>query len=464
MNKPKISVIISTFNRVDKLKRAIKSVLKQEFTDFELIIVDDCSTDKTRKFLKTLKDERIKIILRDKNYGHDGRPKNEAIKIATGGYIAFLDDDDEYYPEALKILHTYAIHTDADVIYGDYMNEEKGVKVPGWSIHFDANLLSRQNYIAMCVVIIKKEKLFEVGGFNENIPKFKDWNLWIRLQKNGCNFAHIPIIITKVHQSKDTISNRVKNETTEDGHILPTYFSPPNCKIYSDKTVLGEAKKPKVAIFTLTLDRLEYTKQMYKSLIKTAGYDFDWYVIDQGSTDGTVEWLEGKCNLTALNKNIGIAKGWDMAISKVKKKCDIVVKVDNDCELMTKDWLKDMVELFQINKKLILSPYIEGLEASPGGVLRQTNSDASPYITINDRVLGVVPNLGGIVFASSIDLYQDFKFPDEIPGNKDYYLSRYAQQAGYALAYMEEYRAWHIKGEKGQKEDYPEYFKKLYNK
>ena len=100
---PKISVITSTFNRSKRLKKTIDSVLNQEFKDFELIIVDDCSTDDTKKVIESYNDDRIVPIYREENHGHDGKPKNEGLKIAKGEYITFLDDDDLYYPEALKI-------------------------------------------------------------------------------------------------------------------------------------------------------------------------------------------------------------------------------------------------------------------------------------------------------------------------------------------------------------------------
>lgn len=476
-----ISVIISTFNRKKKLKRAVNSVLNQTFQDFELIVVDDCSTDGTRSYLREInrKHSNVRIILRDKNYGHDGRPKNEAIAIAKGKYVSFLDDDDMYYKEALSILYKYIVHMDADMVYGDYMNNRKGVKVPGWSIHFDVGMLSRANYISMCVVMVRRQSLLDVGGFNENVPKFKDWNMWIRLQKNGCSIAHVPIIVTEIGQDKDTISRRIKNKMSDDGKNLPTFFSVSDCKIYADKTVLGKAKKLKVAIFTLTLDRWDYTKIMAKSLSDTAGYDFDWFIIDQGSealqslsgdAKGKAKFLEdyfGKelKSISCLKENIGIAEGWNKAIEMIRESggYDIVVKVDNDCQLMTNDWLKDMVGIFEINKQVVLSPYIEGLEETPGGVLRQTSDGSSPYLRINDKVVGVTAHLGGIVFAAPMELYKDFKFPTDLQGNKDYYLSKYAQQLGYSLLYMEEYRAWHIDGSSGQKEKYPDYFKKLYN-
>ena len=93
---PKVSIIIPTYNRANLLPRAINSVLNQTFKDFELIIVDDGSTDNTRKVVKEFeeKDSRIKYIWQE-NFGGPAKPTNTGLKISKGKYIAFLDSDNE---------------------------------------------------------------------------------------------------------------------------------------------------------------------------------------------------------------------------------------------------------------------------------------------------------------------------------------------------------------------------------
>jgi glycosyltransferase involved in cell wall biosynthesis len=466
--KPKVSIIISTYNRRDLLKRAIKSALNQSFDNLEVIVVDDCSTDKTEELVKNYMalDDRVRYFKTKVNCGFDSKPKNIGISKAKGDYVMFLDDDDFQRRDAVKILLKYIETTKCDVAYGDYLIGRKGEQMkPGWSVNFQASLLTQMNYIAMVAVMVKRQALLDVGGFDEDVPKFKDWNLWLRLQKNGCSFIHIGIIMAEVLISDRSISHDVKNDVDEEGKYKPTYFNPADCLIYPENTSLGKAKEKKVAIFTLTLNRLEYTKQMYEAMKKTAGYDFDWFVIDQASTDGTKEWLTSvNCKLKVNSKNVGIAEGWNQAIELIRETgdYDIVIKVDNDAELMTIGWLKTMVEIFRRNNRVILSPYVEGLEDTPGGVIRQRLDGELPYSFINDNVLGMVRNLGGICFASPIGLYDDFKFPNPLQGNKDYYLSLEANNKGYHLFYVEELRVWHIDGTQGQKKKYPTYFKELY--
>lgn len=456
-----VSIIISTYNRASLLKKAIKSVLEQSYKDFELLVVDDCSTDRTKRTVKSMCDPRIKYLVTKKNSGHDGYPKNYGIKNATRPYVAFLDDDDTYRPDAIKILLRYAMATNADAVYGDYLINGK----PGWSMPFSAQQLMQMNYVSMSTVLVKRSALLSVGGFDEKVPKFKDWNLWCRLSKRGFQFMHVPIITTNVTTQKQSVSSKFKAKA-KDGRLLPTYFSPVDCKTFSERTCLGSPEKPAVAVFTMTWDRLEYTKRMVSALVKNAGYPFDWFVVDQGSTDGTVKWLKSEAPVrgTVLNaSNVGIAKGWNQAVELIKKtgKYDIIIKVDNDCELLTPRTIAAVVDIYERNRKFVLSPCVEGLEDSPGGVLRQSEG-ASPYAFLNERVLGIVPYLGGIFWAAPSTLYDNFAFDEEtfIAGNKDYLISQYAKSAGYGLFYLEEFRVKHMDGTVGQREKYPDYYER----
>jgi glycosyltransferase involved in cell wall biosynthesis len=478
--EPKTSIILTTYNRAKLLPRAVSSVLNQSYKNWELLIIDDCSTDNTEEVAMKLfaGDSRVRYYRLSENHGSDSYPKNFGISKAEGEFICFLDDDDEYRKDGVKILSTYLGSSGADAVYGDYMNNQGGKRLPGWSLGFDAGTLQRMNFIAMPVVMVKKKALLAVGGFDENIPKFKDWNLWLRLQKRGFRFLHVPIMVAEVHTHEDSISNRIKNETAPDGSYLPTFFSPADCEIWASKTILGEKPKLRVAVFTMTMDRVDYTKQMLVAMTQLAGYDFDWFVIDQASSDGTKELLGkhtkweyagrgGKIVFVPNLTNVGIAAGWNQAIDLIKASgtYDIVIKIDNDCQLMSQDWLKTMVDLFDRNRNMVLSPYVEGLEDSPGGVLRTRSSGKEPYVMINDQVLGVVGHLGGIVWAAPIEVYENFRFEPHqfMAGNKDYMISQYARAIGYTLFYCEELRCWHIDGTVGQHEKFPEYFEKHYN-
>ena len=100
---PTVSVIIPTYNRAHVLGRSIQSVLNQTFQDFELIIVDDASTDDTESLVNRFRSKKIKYIRHQVNQGGSvGPTPNTGLRIAKGDYIAFQDDDDEWMPEKLE--------------------------------------------------------------------------------------------------------------------------------------------------------------------------------------------------------------------------------------------------------------------------------------------------------------------------------------------------------------------------
>src|SRR5215813_6292011 len=99
---PKVSVIIPTHNRAESIRSAITSVLNQTFQDFEIIIIDDASEDQTREVIANFNDTRIKVIHNQVSKGAAGS-RNIGIMHSNCEYIAFLDDDDEWLPEKLKI-------------------------------------------------------------------------------------------------------------------------------------------------------------------------------------------------------------------------------------------------------------------------------------------------------------------------------------------------------------------------
>jgi glycosyltransferase involved in cell wall biosynthesis len=98
----KVDVIIPSYNRTSFLRKAITSVLNQSFTDFAIIVVDDCSSDNIKPLLESFQDDRIKYVRNEVNMG-EGRARNIGVSNATADYVAFLDDDDEWLPAKLKM-------------------------------------------------------------------------------------------------------------------------------------------------------------------------------------------------------------------------------------------------------------------------------------------------------------------------------------------------------------------------
>jgi len=465
---PTVSVIMSAYNKSEKTKRAIESVLTQTYKDFELIVVDDCSTDNTKEVVGAFSDPRLHYIRRNKNFGNDTQPKNDGIKASTGKYISFLDSDNVFLPDHLLILMKEMEKANMDVVYGDRLilsddNEIEGEPQIGIASDWNPGLLFERNYIDTSDVLIKREALFLVGGFDERYEKYVDWNLWIRMCKAGCTFKHVAKVITNYYLSKDMKSLRVKDEVGKvpfgDTTPIPV-FKPKwdGFELEIQLPYLGELKPRKVGIYTLTMNRLEYTKKMYESL-KKSGYPFIWLVVDQGSTDGTVEWLQSiedmEIVLILNPKNVGISRGSNQAVDALMKvNCDFLIKIDNDCEVQTDKWLERMLYIFEAHWQLVLSPYVEGLVDNPGGAPRIA------YKKLRKHLIGVTKHIGGIFTMTHKSAYKDFRWNEEdfLHSLQDVVFTQAVQKRGFLCGYIEDMKVLHIRSTEGQKQDYPEYF------
>lgn len=219
---PKISIIIPTYNSSRFIKRTIGSVLTQTFRDWELIIVDDCSKDNTelavREFAKF--DKRIKFFKTNENSGGPATPKNLGVEKAEGEYVAFLDHDDEWFPEKLeKQLRVFQNSKDDNLglvsCGANLINKKKkkfGVYNPkNIKIGFPEILLRNPIY-SNSSVLIKKKVIDIVGERDEKMRYSEDWDMWIRICKNNfkINFIDKPLFNYHFHDSNVTKATKDK--------------------------------------------------------------------------------------------------------------------------------------------------------------------------------------------------------------------------------------------------------------
>ena len=211
---PTVSVIIPTYNRAHLIGRAIQSVLNQTYQDFEIIIVDDGSTDDTEEVIKKFqrKDERIKYVKHEKNKGSSAA-RNTGIKLARGKYIAFQDSDDEWLPEKLeKQMRVFENAPErVGVIYTGYWRVEgsKRIYIPSPKVkrkegYIHDNLLEG-NFVSTQTAVVKRECLQLAGMFDERLPRLQDWELFIRISK-AYEFKCVDEPLVVSHFTPDSIS------------------------------------------------------------------------------------------------------------------------------------------------------------------------------------------------------------------------------------------------------------------
>jgi len=196
---PTVSVVIPTYNRALRLGETLRSVLKQTYQDFELIVVDDGSTDNTSKMIRSFPDVRYFFL--NENHGVS-RARNEGLAYAKGRYICFLDSDDLWDEKKLQTqVQWMEKNIDCQVCYTDEIWVRKGVRVNPMNKHRKYSGDIFRHCLSLCIVspssAMLRTKLFdEIGNFDESLPACEDYDLWLRIaMKYTFHFIEEPLII-----------------------------------------------------------------------------------------------------------------------------------------------------------------------------------------------------------------------------------------------------------------------------
>lgn len=185
-----VSVIIPTYNRANLLNKGVESVLRQTFSDFEIIIVDDGSTDCTKEVVSRFQDDRI-VYVCQANQGRSAA-RNRALDIARGKYIAFLDSDDEYLDTKLADQVAYMeshqqigmVYTSAECIdEQDRLLRGRTYKANCAGKIYKQVAFFRPVTITLPTVMLRREVLDAVGRFDTQMERFEDTDLWRRIAK-----------------------------------------------------------------------------------------------------------------------------------------------------------------------------------------------------------------------------------------------------------------------------------------
>jgi len=209
----KVSVIIPTYNRAHLVYRSIKSVLTQSYQNFEIIVVDDGSTDNTRNAVFQFKDERIKYFRHSTNKGV-AAARNTGLRHAESEFIAFNDIDDEWLPGKLaaQMAVFQCTKRTADIVYTKIFRKSvygNTLIIPNKNIIHKEGMILKE-LLCCCFVgiqsaVIRKKCFDKVGFFDERLWCASDWEMWIRLSKVYC-FDFIDEVYTMSYQRNDSLT------------------------------------------------------------------------------------------------------------------------------------------------------------------------------------------------------------------------------------------------------------------
>lgn len=204
MTAPEVSVVLTTYNRSALVSRAIESVLNQTFTDFELIVVDDFSTDDTPDVVSVYEDDdRVDYVRHDRNR-HLSASRNTGIERASGEFVAFLDDDDEWLPTKLekqvRELRRSAQTVGLVYCWMDYYDGETVVEErhPSYEGDIFSEALVGQPIGNGSTLLVRREVFEEVGVFDESLTRGIDGDFIRRLARDY-HVKHVPEVLVRYH-------------------------------------------------------------------------------------------------------------------------------------------------------------------------------------------------------------------------------------------------------------------------
>lgn len=370
--QPKISIAMPVYNVEEKwLRLCIDSILNQVYTNWELCMADDASTDPNVKKILTeyqQLDERIRVVFREQN-GHISEATNSALAIATGEFVALLDNDDELainaFYEVVKVLNENPeldlIYSDEDKIDMDGNRSDPAFK-PDWS----PDLLLGTNYISH-LGVYRRSILEEIGGFRKGYEGSQDYDLVLRFTEKTTKerIKHIPKVLyywrmlptsTAVDQGSKGYAFEAGLRAVQDalvrrginGHathgaangLYDVYYD-----IKSDKLV---------SIIIPTKNGYKDVQRCVSSIIeKTTYQNYEIIMADNGSTDPKMHELYAKFEQQLPGRffveSIDIPFNFSTINNRAAKKAhgEYLLFLNNDTEVITENWLTLMVSFAQ---------------------------------------------------------------------------------------------------------------------
>lgn len=212
---PIVSVIIPTYKRPFLVTRAIASVLKQSYQDFEIIVIDDASNDDTAAAVKGIVDSRIRYVCHEHNKGQPA-VRNTGIAEARGYYIAFLDDDDQWHPEKLA-RQLAAIRNYDAILCGSRTTSNRNNLAYRGSI-VDADVLKRGN-IFVPSGLLAKSSIFRDLKFDVDLPRGvgEDWDMFIRMARTyRIGYLNEPLLVYDDSETTPRITNEHANMSIQE--------------------------------------------------------------------------------------------------------------------------------------------------------------------------------------------------------------------------------------------------------
>lgn len=402
-SEPLVSIIVPTINRPDMLRETIQSILDQTYRNFEIIVVNDAGQD-VSDVIASFGSSRIIYLTHPQNKGL-AASRNTGIRAAQGKYVAYLDDDDIYYPNHLETLVSHLESTDCYIAYTDsYQANQKLIedsyqtvnRTLEYSRDFDYELILVQNFIPVLCFMHDRAIIDEVGYFDETLRSHEDWDLWVRVSREY-RLDHLPII-TSEYRWRDDGSTMTSSKAADYYTTAKAIYHKIRMSIAVSQETIQKQEASLMGrrneLYQLRLNilcsiiipvynKLELTIKCLETLFAhTSERMFELVIVDNASSDGTGEYLKkldyGKFKLISNQYNVGYTIACNQGAMVATGK--YLVFLNNDTE--PKDgWLDYLVAIAEqdlligaVGSKLI---YPDGKLQEAGAIINKDGSNDS---------------------------------------------------------------------------------------
>ena len=362
--KPLISIIMPVYNVDPKwLDLAIKSVEKQWYDNWELCIADDKSTnEETIKYLRSIKNQKVKVKLLDTNLNISGS-SNAALDLASGEYIALMDNDDEITPDALYEVVKVINEIDADFIYSDEdkLEMDGTFSDPHFKPDFAPDMFLSQNYISH-LGVIKKELIEKVDGFTIGLEGAQDYDLYLKVFEHANKIFHIQKVL--YHWRKipgSTAAEFSEKSYAQDAGIEALQNAMKRRKIatnvengkYPGTYIIKYEilNNPLVSIIIPFKDMPDLLKMCIESILNKSTYrNFEIIGISNNSNESStfdemkrLEELDDRIKFYEYNVPFNYSDINNYAVNSYAKGEHIIL-LNNDIEIITSSWIENMLQ------------------------------------------------------------------------------------------------------------------------
>ncbi len=344
---PLVSVIMPCYNRLDTIGAAVASVLAQRYRNFELILVDDASSDGTLAWCQQQTDPRIRLVALERN-GGAAAARNAGIRLASGQYLMYLDSDNDWDPRYIgAMVGAFSQLPDADAIYSGQLMYQGKAEQPS-AVRFGSlnkSLLFNNNYIDMNAFCHTRSSMLEKGGFDPQFKRFEDWDLFLSYASQHRMYS-VPVLLSNYYLFKTDNSLTAEQKYAAQLHevrakhsaVLPHHQGVGDYQIQQLAVATASLSRP-VAVVIPSYQALDDLQECIEGLHRLAlGELLQIIVVDNASEPAVVAYIReqtalGRIQSVCNQKNYGFTYAVNQGAALARPDADIVL-LNNDALVM----------------------------------------------------------------------------------------------------------------------------------